>query len=123
MQKMKMTDGCRPQVAGGTNSSIRYVSVGLNLFTKFGDPRTSSSFSAKIFFQNDVCCRKKVANDVMFCGNMCEGMPDNPIKFGEIRRNRLRERQRNAKIKMAAVLPTGSSQWRHFRLLCVGYLA
>ena len=28
---------------------------------------------------------------------MSEGMLDNPIKFGEIRRNRLRERRRNVK--------------------------
>ena len=39
----------------------------------------------------------EVANDVMFCENMSEGMPDNPVKFGEIRRNRLREQRRNVK--------------------------
>ena len=81
----------------------------LNLCNKFGNPRTGSSFSAKIFFfQNGVCCRKEEADDVMFCGNMSEGMLVNPIKFGEIRRNRLRERRRNVKIKMAAVQQTGS---------------
>ena len=93
-----MADGCRPEVAEGTNSSIIYESVVLNLCTNFGDPRTGSSFSAKIFFfQNGVGCRKEVANDVMICGNMSEGMLVNPIKFGEIRRNRLRERRRNVK--------------------------
>ena len=56
----------------------------MNLCTKFDDPRTSSSFSAKIFFfQNGVCCRKELANDVMFCGNMSEGMLVNLMKFGE----------------------------------------
>ena len=105
-----MVEGYRPEEAGGTNSSIIYESVVLNLCTKFGDPRTSSSFSANFFFQNGVCCRREVANDVMFCGNMSEGMQDNPIKFGEIWRNRLRERRRNVKIKMAAVQQTGSSQ-------------
>ena len=49
------------------------------------------------FFQNGVCCRKEVANDVMFCGNMSEGMLVNHTKFGEIRRNRLRDRRRNVK--------------------------
>jgi len=102
-----MADGCRPEVAGGTNSSIIYESVVLNLC---GDPRTSSSFSAKYFFQNGDCCRKEVADDVIFCGNMSEGMLVNPIKFGEIRPNRLRDRRRNVKIKMAAVQSTGSSQ-------------
>ena len=72
-----MADGYRPEVAGGTNSSIFYESVVLNLCTKFGEPRTSSSFSAKnFFFKNGVCCRKEVANGVMFCGNMSEGMPE-----------------------------------------------
>ena len=93
-----MAGGCRPEVAGGTNSSIIYESVVLNLCTKFGDPRTSSLFSAKIFFfQNGVSCRKEVVDDIMFCGNMSGGMPDNPIKFCEIQRNRLRERRRNVK--------------------------
>ena len=96
--------------AGAVNSSIIYESVVLNLCTKFGDPRTSSSFSVKYFFQNGVCCRKEVANDVMFCGNMSEGMLVNLVKFGEIRRNRLRERRLNVKIKMAALQSTGSSQ-------------
>ena len=99
-----MADGCRSEVAGGTNSSIIYESVVLNLCIKFGDPRTSSSF-----FQNGVCCRKEVANDVTFCGNMSEGMLVNPVKFDENRRNSLRER-RHVKIKMAAVQSTGSSQ-------------
>ena len=49
-KNIKMADGYRLEVAGGTNSSIIYESVVLNLYTKFGDPRTSSSFSAKIFF-------------------------------------------------------------------------
>ena len=40
----------RPEVAGGTTSGIIYESVVVNLCTKFGDPRTSSSFLAKIFF-------------------------------------------------------------------------
>ena len=44
-----MADYCRPEVAGGTISGIVYESVAVNLCTKFGDPRTSSSFSAKIF--------------------------------------------------------------------------
>ena len=78
----------------------------MNLYTKFGDSRTSSSFS-KFFFLNGVCCRKEVVDDVMFYENMSEGMQVNPTKFGEIRRNRLR---RNVKIKMAALQPTGSSQ-------------
>ena len=70
----------------------------MNLYTKFGDSMTSSSFSKKnFFFQNGVCCRKEVVDDVMFWGNMSEGMEVNPTKFGEIRRNRLRERRRNVK--------------------------
>ena len=86
-KKIKMADGCRPKVAGGTNSSIIYESVVLNLHTKYGDPRTSSSFSAKIFvFQNGVCCRKEVVNDVMFCGlcpRVCWTILPNLVKFGE----------------------------------------
>ena len=69
-----MADYCQPEVAGGTTSSRIYESVVVNLCTKSGDPRTSSSFSAKLFFfQNGVCCRKEVVDDVMFCGNMSEG--------------------------------------------------
>ena len=69
----------------------------MNLYTKFGDSMTSSSFSENFFFQNGVFCRKEVVDDVMFWGNMSEGMEVNPTKFGEIRRNRLRERWRNVK--------------------------
>ena len=68
-----------------------------------------------MFFQSGACCRNEVVDDVMFFGNMSEGMQVNPIKFGEIRRNRLRERRLNVKIKMAALQPIG----RHFRLLYV----
>jgi len=56
------------------------------------------------------CCRKEEVNDVMFCGNMSDGMLVNTVKFGKIRQNSLRERRRNVKIKMAAVQSTGSSQ-------------
>ena len=74
-KKIKMADGYRPEVAGGTTSGKFCESVVVNLCIKFGDPRTSSSFLAKnIFFQNGVCCRKEVADDVMFCWNMSEGM-------------------------------------------------
>ena len=54
-----MADGYRPEVDGGTTSNIIYGSVVVNLYTKFGDPWTSSSFSAKIvfFFQNGVLLR------------------------------------------------------------------
>ena len=45
-----MADGCRPEVAGGTTSGKIYEWVVVNLCTKFGNPRASSSFSAKIFF-------------------------------------------------------------------------
>ena len=45
-----MADGCRPEVAGGITSGKIYASVVVNLCTKFGDSRTSSSLSAKIFF-------------------------------------------------------------------------
>ena len=48
------------------------------------------------------------------------GISVNSIEFGEIRRNRLGERWRNVKIKMAVVQPNGSSHWRHFRLLVRG---
>ena len=70
-----MADGCRPEVAGGTTSGKIYESVVVNLCTKFGNPRASRSFSTKyVYFQNGVCCRKEVVDDVMFCGNMSQGM-------------------------------------------------
>jgi len=71
-----MADGYRPEVAGVTTSGKFCVSVVVNLSFKFGDPRISScSFLTKnIFFQHGVCCRKEVADDVIFCWNMSEGM-------------------------------------------------
>ena len=69
-----MADGCRPEVAGGTTSGKIYGSDVVNLCTEFGNPRASSSFSAKYFFQNGVCCRNEVVDDVTFCGNMSQGM-------------------------------------------------
>ena len=52
LKKIKMADGYRPEVAGGTTSGKFCESVVVNLCIKFGDPRTSSSFLAKnIFFK------------------------------------------------------------------------
>ena len=59
-KKIKIADGGRLEAAGGTTSGKICESVVENVCTKFGNPRTSSTFLAKnIFFKMASAAERK----------------------------------------------------------------
>ena len=109
MQKVKMADYCRPEIAGDIISGGIKEDIELNLCQFWQLQVKWFIFAQNSFFQNGHCYRAEVDDDVIFGVNV--GLSDmmTRIKFGDIWASRFGEKSLNAKSQNDRLLPTGSS--------------